>query len=759
MKKVISILIVTVTLITLLCPFECAVHGIDTVSDTVLDEYAGCKIGVLTGSIFDQMAKEYIKDPDIQYFNNNADVSVALEKGKIDAYVTDKPIWRIMSQKYPDHECICELTNDSCGFIFSKNNDKATALCNQLNEFLAEYKENGTLKEIDDLWFGTDEDAKTVDVSGLSGENGTLHLSVSTDIGIPFAYVKDNNIVGYDVDIAVRFCRKYGYGIEVVNNSFAGMLADVSIGKADFGASCITITEERKKSMLFSDADYSGGGVLVAKRSAKKSGAIMSIEQLSGTKVAVQSGTVMDLVASEFLPDCSVEYYNSAPDLSVALDSGKVSSYIMDEPSAQMMMIQYPSQRILKKLREEKYAISMPKSNSGTPKLCGEFNDFLKKCREDGSLNEMYSSWINDDRSKQIIGVDTLTGENGTLTMAICSAVGAPFIYVRDNEYVGFDISIAVKFCRAYGYKLKIDDYDAGGLFSSIATGKCDFAASCIAITEERKETIVFSDSYYTGGCVLVVKDGTNAAGSADSDENGGFFASIADSFNRTFIREDRYKLFLSGLFTTVIIVVLSVIFGSALGFLLFFGYYKRGKVFRYIADVLNGITENTPVVVILMILYYVIFGSAEINGMWVSIIGFTLIFGGSVMGLVKVGVDAVDIGQREASLALGYTENRTLFRIILPQAARIFLPGYKSAVIQLIKGTAVVGYIAVQDITKVSDIVRSRTYEAFFPLIAGAILYFAMAMLITAVIKRVEINIDPHSRKKESILKGVDTK
>jgi polar amino acid transport system substrate-binding protein len=162
--------------------------------------------------------------------------------------------------------------------------------------------------------------------------------------------------------------------------------------------------------------------------------------------------------------------------------------------------------------------------------------------------------------------------------------------------------------------------------------------------------------------------------------------------------------------------------------------------------------------VVLLMILYYIVFATCAISGLAVAVIGFTLTFGAGVFGMLKTGVGAVSNGQYEAAWALGFTDINTFFKVILPQALPLVMPTYKGAVVDLIKSTAIVGYIAVQDLTKMGDIVRSRTYEAFFPLIAVTVIYFALESLIGILISRVELRIDTKSRKRETILKGVNT-
>ena len=122
----------------------------------------------------------------------------------------------------------------------------------------------------------------------------------------------------------------------------------------------------------------------------------------------------------------------------------------------------------------------------------------------------------------------------------------------------------------------------------------------------------------------------------------------------------------------------------------------------------------------------------------------------------MTVSVDSVDRGQIEAAYALGYTKNKTFFRIIFPQAMGIFLPSYCGQAVELIKATAVVGYIAVNDLTKMGDIIRSNTYEAFFPLIATAVIYFLLTWGLSLLLGLLKRFFEPKRRKDEDVLKGV---
>ena len=169
-------------------------------------------------------------------------------------------------------------------------------------------------------------------------------------------------------------------------------------------------------------------------------------------------------------------------------------------------------------------------------------------------------------------------------------------------------------------------------------------------------------------------------------------------------------------------------------------------------------LVQGMPMVVLLMVLFYIVFGKVSISGIVVAVIGFTLTFGSSVFSLMKMGVGTVDRGQYEAAYALGHSNSRTFFRIILPQAIPHILPAYQGEIVGLIKATAVVGYIAVQDLTKIGDIVRSRTYEAFFPLIAVTVIYFVLEGLLNMLVGWLRVRSDPKKRSKARILKGVKT-
>jgi len=758
MKRIVALLIVFILIFSAVPVISFAEENLTSgLSETdMIKQFAGKKIGVTTGSIFDQYVTEYLPESTVVYINNSTDLAVALENGKIDGYLADEPIARALLKKYTKQYIYTMLEPSDYGYLYPKNNEKSDKIREEMNEYLRKIKSDGTFEEIDSIWFGDDETKKTVDYSVLTGENGTLNFAVTSDVGEPFVYVKDGIYVGYDVDIAVRFCAEYGYGISISDSNVAGFLASVVGGRCDFGGSTVNITEERKKTMDFSESNYSGGVVLVTRDRGSDDALVLSdksvFERLRGCKIGVLVGSNFSYV-EKLIPDYQIEFLNSTTDLALALDSGKVDAYFVDQPIARLLMSNYSDHNIFAVSSVDDYGYIFPKNSQQSDKLIAQINRFLEKIKEDGTIKEIASIWFGNDESLQVVDYSGLTGENGTLNFAISTVAGAPFSYIKNDEYCGYDIDIAVRFCREYGYNIKIFDSNFSGMLTGVSTGKYDFGASCITITEERKDTLKFSDPNYSGGTVFVIKGKTINSTYIDTESK--FVKSVKNavkdikaSFYNTFICESRWTLFVNGILVTVFITVVSVLIGTAFGFLLYLIYRKGFAVPNAIITVISDICEKTPVVVILMILYYVIFNKSTLDGIWVSVFGFSLLFACSVNGMLKVAVSGVNKNQMEAALALGYSDTFAFIKIILPQAIRQFMPIYKTEIVSLLKNTAIVGYIAVQDLTKISDIIRSRTFEAFFPLIASAVIYYAAAWIFTLIIMRIQKYESKHKRK-----------
>lgn len=483
---------------------------------------------------------------------------------------------------------------------------------------------------------------------------------------------------------------------------------------------------------------------------------IESLEDLSGKKICILTGSIFDSVIKEYIDNPQLYYGNSEPNNAVMLDKGKVSGYVTDEPLARYAQNEYPDFRILTKLTQNEYAYIFNKESAKAQMLQQQMNEFLAKRKADGTMEAIEAVWFGNDERAQTVDVPK-SGVNGMITLGVASIAGAPFVYVKDGEYVGYDIDVAAHFCKEYGYGLQIKDYDFTGLLAAVETNKgVDFAASCITVTDERKEKVLFSDANYTGGIVVVVNDKDMSSQVQTFSE---FIDEKVNNFYETFVVENRWKLFCEGFGNTMLITLLAIVFGTLLGFGVFWLSRETGKIFNFFVSLFSELIKGMPIVVLLMVLYYVVLEKSSLSNIAVAVIGFSLVFGASVLNMLKMSADTVSYAQTEASLSLGFSRTQTFLKVVLPQALRHFLPSFQSEVVSLIKATAVVGYLAVQDLTKMSDIVRGRTYEAFFPLIVTAIIYFLIEFLLVSIVKAIRVNTDPKRRSIDKILKGVNVK
>ena len=216
----------------------------------------------------------------------------------------------------------------------------------------------------------------------------------------------------------------------------------------------------------------------------------------------------------------------------------------------------------------------------------------------------------------------------------------------------------------------------------------------------------------------------------------------IAEGFHRNVLQEKRYLLILAGVRTTAKISACSILLGTALGALICGMRMSRSAWLSVPARAFISVMRGVPLLVILMICFYVVFASVDIDPVYVAIAAFGMNFGAYVSEMYRAGIESVDRGQTEAGLALGFTEIQTFAHVVAPQALRFIFPVYKGEVISLVKITSIVGYIAVQDLTRTADIIRSRTFDAFFPLVMVAVLYFLISWLLLAALTMIEARI-----------------
>ncbi|MDL2327235.1 amino acid ABC transporter permease [Ruminococcaceae bacterium OttesenSCG-928-A11] len=214
---------------------------------------------------------------------------------------------------------------------------------------------------------------------------------------------------------------------------------------------------------------------------------------------------------------------------------------------------------------------------------------------------------------------------------------------------------------------------------------------------------------------------------------------SFLDKLYQALIANGRYMLYLEGLGVTMVVTVGAIVIGTVLGAVAALLRIADAKAPRLLAQVYIDVIRGTPVMVQLLIFYMVIFTAPNTSKVLVSIVAFGINSGAYVAEIIRGGIASVDPGQMEAGRSLGLSKGQTMWNIVLPQAVKNALPAYANEFIVLIKETAVVGYIGLQDLTKMSSTIISRTYEAMAPLLIVAVVYLCLTLGLSRLFARME--------------------
>jgi len=467
-------------------------------------------------------------------------------------------------------------------------------------------------------------------------------------------------------------------------------------------------------------------------KSAEKS-TVSGVEDLTGAKIGVQLGTTGDLYVSDYESKGStILRYTKAADAIQALKQGKVDCIVVDEAPAKVFLNNNTDLTVLKEeFTQEDYAICISKENG---KLKEKINQAISTLKKNGTIERILQNYIDDSTKGQYPYEKNTTVErtNGTLVVAT-NATFEPYEYMQGEEIVGIDMDLAQAICDLIGMDLKVENLEFDAIINSVQSGKADIGIAGMTVTEERIQSIDFTDSYTTSTQVIVVRNGESSG-----------ITSLKQKIYNNFIEDNRYMYLVKGLLVTLQITILAIILGVVVGFLV--GVLRTvcdsSRKYKVLNLLLKGyvtIIRGTPTMIQLLIIYYVIFASTDINKVLIAVIAFGINSSAYVAEIVRSGINSVDPGQFEASRSMGFSYGQTMQYIILPQAVKNVLPALGNEFIVLLKETAITGYIGIMDLTRGGDYIRSRTFEAFLPLIAVALVYLGIVVILTAGVSALE--------------------
>ena len=441
---------------------------------------------------------------------------------------------------------------------------------------------------------------------------------------------------------------------------------------------------------------------------------------LAGLKVGVAAGSAYDLRLSK-RDDITLMRYNTLSDELQALKQGQIDVIAKDNCSLTKGEMRRLGVRVAF-FGNDSLPCGIPFRKSDRA-ICDSLSHLIDSLAASGELERLVTRWRECDDPSETAMPDLGPQPHGkTLKVGVCLEL-APIAYQVGDTWRGFEAEVIQRFGRYLGRPVDMQYYPFTSILPALQAGSIDLIIGGVYITEERQREMLFSSSYFSACTAYTVKDGTKALAS--------FGSRIKEMVHNNLVVESRWRYITSGLWETVKISICAILLGSLLGAVVCWMRMSRRRWIAGTASVYVNLMRGIPMLVFLMIMFYVVFAGTGLSGTFVAIVSFALVFAAYVSEMFRTAILAVGREQTEAGLALGFTKWQTARLIVAPQALRNVMPVYKGQVITLVKGTSIVGYIAIQDLTRAGDIIRTRTFDAFFPLLIVTVLYFLIAWLI----------------------------
>ena len=437
---------------------------------------------------------------------------------------------------------------------------------------------------------------------------------------------------------------------------------------------------------------------------------------LSGLTISTDSGSYYDHKFSE-REDITLFRVSAEADGIMAVRQGLADVHVTDEVAFTPEIRRQLGIR-LAFCGEEAFdvAFAVSKDNGG---LRAEMDRFIEASKADGSLEAVVAHWIEEAPAPESVPEGAPSGKAPLRCITVTNM--APICYLGEGgTWMGIDADILKRFAAWSGRPFEMKFQEFSSAIIALSTGQCDVVNGCLFPTEERKKSVDFTQPYYQcrAGYFVVDNESSNRAG-------------LAERLKSNLLTEARWKLIADGLLETLIITLFSILLGTLLGAGLCAMLLSRRKWMRSAAGLYGSFIQGIPTVVFLLIMFYVILAGSGLSGTIVAILTFAFCFAWSSGSLFASSIASVPKGQTEAGLSLGFTPLRTFTGIVFPQALQKALPAYAGNCVAILKGTAIVGYIAIMDLTRASDLIRSRTFDAMIPLLIITVIYFVLAWLI----------------------------
>jgi len=702
-------------------------------------------LGCALGSVNDVLIQTYFSQVP-KYYSDMTSGFEDVRRGRIDGYITDLSVLRIFTALPENHNFTIypipqSLHNAPMG-AFSKNQE----IINQFNLFISSIEADGTLKEMQARWLENVPDLDTP--MPVIPTHGTQELRVATCLErLPFSYRGENNTEkGYSVEMALRFGSFLGRPVKFYDMEFSAMIPFVVSERADLGIANVSITEERKKSILFTNPIFYDQSAILAYKEESFEVSETNISYLSfrDKRIGVGTGSIAVDVISGPLHAIPVIY----DEVAVAIEDarlGRIDGFIWDLSATQTYIATSQNQKEMVSVEIPPSIFMLPMGAiSMNQELITSFNLFLQEIKKNGVFEEMQTRWLSatSDMNAPVqdfafsgdpVPAKFLKGE--AVLKVATTGNEAPFAFFGVNGLIrGYSIELMQRFAQKERLRIEFHDMNFGGLIPYIKSNKADIGISNMSITEERQKSVLFSDTIFDDQLGILIRNPEYVQ--AKRVPSSRVWGWIKTGIQRNLITDNRWKMIVDGLGVTMIISLFAQLFGTVLGGFICYLLERKNRFIKWLGNFYCGLINGTPMVVLLMITYYIIFGSTKLSNVFVAVMAFTMMTGAGIAQILHGAIETIDIVEIEAARSIGFSAFRTFKKITLPQAIKRALPSYTKNFVELVKATAIVGYIAIQDLTRAGDIIRSRTYDAYFPLLFVAIIYLVVTSICVLIFK-----------------------
>jgi len=461
-----------------------------------LDDLKSKKIGTLSGFYFNRSKFDNITD-----YNSYDDLIDDLKKHKLDAIILNDGIGN-NTQMFTNDISIFPKLVELLDIGIGVQKDNLTIL-NQINEFITK---QGSTEQKKKVWLGINYQIQYINKT-LSGENGVINVTVLEN-NSPYSYRdKSGEMTGAEMDFIYNFAREYGYQINMIMaNSQDEEIEFLKNKSADIALSYLPIREDKMDEISYSRFFHKGGISALVRyenlpESVKWGPFYENAKDFDGEHLGILKDSTLENLTKTNFPNSNYTYYDGTHQLFQGLLLEEIDGFLMDEPNAEYFKVVYP-ERITyfpESFEENQYAFGFQKNDEGKI-LLDQFNEFLSKT----NIKEIYDKWNVDDTTKLTIDKDLNTSAE-TINAGFLMDLN-PLCFLEGTEAKGYEVELLYKFAKEYNYNINFIQIDVGERVSYIEEKKANITGGWFTITDERKESVDFSNSIHNAGTVFVTR-------------------------------------------------------------------------------------------------------------------------------------------------------------------------------------------------------------------------------------------------------------